>query len=79
VELYLYSSTHLNGTHRDNFTFIFTFAFLYMYGTSTLTLREGCGLKEFENIKKVNKDWRKLHDQELYDLYPSPNVNRVTK
>jgi hypothetical protein len=75
VELYLYSSTHLNGMHRD----IFAFTFLYVYGTSSVTIREGCGLTVFESMKIVTDDWRKLRDHELYELYPSTNVNRVTK
>ena len=38
-----------------------------------------CGLIMLENMEKVTKNWRKLHDQELHDLYPSLNVNRVTR
>jgi hypothetical protein len=33
------------------------------------------GLKKDE----VPREWRKLHNQELYDLYSSPNIERVIK
>jgi hypothetical protein len=59
------------------------------YGCKTwsLTLREGRRLRVFENraMRKIigpRKDevtgkWRKLHDEELNDLYSSPHVIRV--
>ena len=31
------------------------------------------------NREEVTGDWRKLHDEELNDLYSSPNIIRVTK
>jgi hypothetical protein len=27
----------------------------------------------------VTGDWRKLHNEELHNLYPSPNIIRMTK
>ena len=62
-----------------------------MYGCETwsLTLREEHKLRVFENRSlrrifgpkrdEVNGKWRKLHNEELNDLYCSPNVVRVIK
>jgi hypothetical protein len=29
--------------------------------------------------EEVREEWRKLHNEELNDLYPSPNIDRVMK
>jgi hypothetical protein len=52
-------------------------------------LREECRLRVFENrvLRKifgpkrdeVRREWRKLHNEELDDLYCSPNIVRVIK
>jgi hypothetical protein len=54
-----------------------------------LTSREEISLRVFENrvLRKlferkrdeVNEEWRKPHNEELSDLYPSPNIVRVIK
>jgi len=54
-----------------------------------LTLREEFRLRVFENRvlrrilgpkrDKVTGEWRKLHNGELNDLYPSPNIFWVIK
>jgi hypothetical protein len=54
-----------------------------------LTLREEHRVRVFENrvLKrifewkrdKVRGGWRKLHKEELHNLYPSPNVTRTIK
>jgi hypothetical protein len=61
------------------------------YGCETwsLTLREERRLRVFENrvlwrlfgpnSDKVTGEWRKLHNEELNDLYPLPNIVRVVK
>jgi hypothetical protein len=54
----------------------------------SLTLREEYRLRVFENraLRKVRPKrdegtagWRKLHNEELRDLYSSPNVIRIMK
>jgi hypothetical protein len=57
--------------------------------TWSLTLREERRLRLFENrvlrrmfgpeIDEVTGEWRKLHNEELNDLYCSPNIFRVIK
>jgi hypothetical protein len=59
---------------------------LYGYETWSLTLGEEHRLKVFEDrvLRKVfgpkreeDGSWRKLHNDELHDLYSSPNIVRV--
>jgi hypothetical protein len=62
---------------------------LYGYETWSLTLREEGKLRVFENKvlrrifgpkrDEVTRAWRKLHNEELNDLYFSPNIVRVIK
>jgi hypothetical protein len=61
---------------------------LYRCETLSLTLREERRLRVFENrvlrISGLKRDevtgvWRKLHNQELHDLYSSPSINRIIK
>ena len=52
-------------------------------------MREESGLRVFENrvlrrifgtkTDEVTGEWRKLHNEELNDLYSSPNIVRVIK
>jgi hypothetical protein len=54
------------------------------YENWSLTLREGCRLRVFENRvlrrifwpmwDEVTGKWRKLHNEELNDVYSSPNI-----
>jgi len=54
-----------------------------------LTAREECRLRLFENrdlrrifgpkSNKVTGEWRKLYNEELNDLYSSPNIIQVIK
>ena len=61
---------------------------LYGCETWSLTLREERKLEVFENMvlrifgprrDEVTGEWRRLHNEELNDLYCSPNISRVIK
>jgi hypothetical protein len=62
---------------------------LYGYESWSLTLREECRLRVFENRvlrrifgpkrDEVTGEWRRLHYKVLYALYSSPNIIRVMK
>ena len=59
---------------------------LYGYEAWSFTSREECRLKVIENriLRRIfgpnrveNKEWRRLHNEELHSLYHSPNIVRV--
>jgi len=62
---------------------------LYGCETWSVILREECRLRVFENrvlrrifgpkMDEVTREWRKLHDEELNDLYSSPYIVQVIK
>ena len=62
---------------------------LYGCETWSLTLWEECRLRVLENKvqrriigpkrDEVTGEWRRLHNEELYALYSSPNIIRVIK
>jgi hypothetical protein len=62
---------------------------LYGYETWSLTVREEHKLRVFENgvlrrifepeRDRVTRGWRKLHNEELHNLYCSPSIIRIIK
>jgi hypothetical protein len=62
---------------------------LYGFETWSLTLREEHRLRVFENrvlrrifrtkTDEMTREWRKLHNEELRDLYSSPRIIRIIK
>jgi hypothetical protein len=62
---------------------------LYGYETWSITLKEEHKLRVFENRvlrrifgpkrDEVTEGWRKLHNEELHDLYSSPSIIRMIK
>ena len=64
-------------------------AVLDIYLRNSLTLRQERKLRVFENTvfrrifgprrDEVTAEWRRLHNEELNDLYSSPNIVRVIK
>ena len=67
-----------------------TIIFLVFYGCETwsLTLRKGHRLRVFENSvlrrifgpkREMTREWRKLHNEKLNDLYSSPSIVSVIK
>jgi hypothetical protein len=62
---------------------------LYGCETWSLTLKKECRMRVFENTVlrrifgpkryKVKGEWRKLHNEELNNLYSSPNIIQVIK
>ena len=76
--------------HFNVYTAVTIILPVMLYGCKTwsLRLREECRLRVFENrilrpifgLKRdVNGEWRRLHNEELHSLCPSPNIVRVIK
>jgi hypothetical protein len=79
---------NLKRTERDAVTNVLPFV-LYGCEIWSLILREERKLRVLENMvlrrifgprrDKVTGDWRRPHNEELNDLYSSPNIVRVIK
>jgi hypothetical protein len=61
---------------------------LYGCETWSITLREECRLRVFENriLRRIfgskrdaNWEWRRLQNEKLHNLYRSPNIFRMIK
>ena len=61
---------------------------LYGCETWSLTLKEECRLRVFENriLRRIfepkkddNGEWGRLHNEKLHSMYCSPNIVRVIK
>ena len=87
--LYCSSSTPILQLSIPYRTTVILPVVLYVYETWSLTLREERNLRVFENMvlrrifgprrDEVAGEWRRLHNEELNDLYSSPNIVRVIK
>jgi len=90
--LHIVANTILNINLLDkilNFRNIILPVVLYGCETWSLSLREERKLRVFENMvlrrifgprrDEVRGEWRRLHNEEVNDLYTSPNIVRVIK
>jgi hypothetical protein len=82
-------SSSLLHKHTKIYRTIILPVVLYGCDTWSLTLREEHRLREFKNRvlrrifgskrDEVTGEWRRLHNEELNNLYSSPNINWVIK
>jgi hypothetical protein len=83
------SSRFISKTLKTKLYKTITVPVLYGRETWSLTLRGEYGLRVLENRvlrrifggkrEKVVEGWRRLHDEELHNLFASPNIIRLIK
>ena len=79
----------INTKKKIRYPYIILPVVLYGCEAWSLTAREERKLRVFENMvlrrifgprkDEVTGEWRRLHNEELNGLYPSPNIVRVIK
>ena len=89
TESFVFQFAIQNFKDQDIYRTIIVPVVLYGCETWSLTLREERRLMVFENRvlrrvsgpkrDKVTGEWRKLHNEELRDLYSLPNIVQVVK
>ena len=89
MQNFLFSSSLLKNINIKIYRTIILRVVLCGYENLSVTSREEHRLRVFENSVlrkiiglwrgKVTAEWRKLHNDELYDLYPSQNIIRMIK
>ena len=83
--LFIKAFTHTENQYEPFYLLIPSFEIsIFIHGCETwsLTLKEECRLKVFENriLRRIfgpkrdeNGEWKRLHNEELHSLYRSPN------
>jgi len=73
----LYSSLLSKNISTKIYRRVILSVVLYGYETWSLTLRKERRLRVLRD--EITGEWRRLHNEELHDLYSSTNIFRVIK
>ena len=77
VQNFLYSSLLSKNISTKIYRRVILSVVLYGYETWSLTLRKERRLRVLRD--EITGEWRRLHNEELHDLYSSTNIFRVIK